>query len=99
MMVTDHTAANEEWKALAKSKFVPLPAETDADKFTEKWRRKSGDLEKAYFKEMVSDHKAAVKLFEEGSSADDPEIAAFARKLLPKLQHHLAVAEGKMEEK
>lgn len=99
MMITDHSAANRELKTLAKSKFVPLPAETDADKFSEKWSKKSGDVEKEYLKEMVSDHKAAVKLFEEGSSADDPEIAAFARKMLPKLQHHLAVAEGSIAEK
>lgn len=95
MMIADHTAANEELKALAKNKFVPLPAETDADEFTEKWGKKSGDLEKAYLKEMVSDHKAAVELFEKGAESDDPEIAAFARKLLPKLKHHLEEAKRK----
>jgi putative membrane protein len=89
MMVTDHTAANQELKTLAKSKFVPLPAETDADKYQEEWKKKSGDVDKEYLKEMVADHKNAVELFEKGTKANDPEIAAFAGKMLPKLKHHL----------
>jgi putative membrane protein len=40
-------------------------------------------------KEMVSDHKDAVDLFEKASKSDDPDIAAFASKTLPKLQAHL----------
>jgi putative membrane protein len=94
MMVTDHTAANQELKTLAASKFVPLPAETDADKYLEEWKKKSGDVDKEYLKEMVADHKKAVELFEKGTKANDPEIAAFARKTLPKLKHHLEQVQG-----
>ncbi len=91
MMVTDHTAANEELMALAASKGVTLPAEdvsVSAD-----WAKKTGDIDRAYAKEMVSDHVGAVKLFENASQSADPDIAAFARKTLPTLQHHLAMAQ------
>ena len=91
MMITDHTAANEELMTLAANKGVTLPAEdlsVSAD-----WAKKTGDLDRAYAKEMVSDHVGAVKLFENASQSADPDIAAFARKTLPTLQHHLAMAQ------
>ncbi len=93
MMVTDHAAANQELTTLAKSKFVTLPPQTDADHVASEWKEKSGDLDKAYLDQMVADHKEAVKLFEEGVKAEDPDIAAFARKTLPKLKHHLKEAQ------
>ena len=91
MMITDHTAANEELMALAANKGVTLPAEdvsVSAD-----WAKKSGDLDRAYAKEMVSDHVGAVKLFENATQSTDPDVAAFAKKTLPALQHHLAMAQ------
>jgi len=42
---------------------------------------------------MVADHLGAVKLFENASKSDDPDIAAFAQKTLPTLQHHLMMAQ------
>ncbi|MEO6994542.1 MAG: DUF4142 domain-containing protein [Lacunisphaera sp.] len=89
MMITDHTAANTELMALAAEKGVALPA--DDMKASEKWSKKDKDLGKDYIKEMKEDHEDAVKLFEKASKSDDPEIAAFARKTLPTLQHHLAM--------
>ncbi len=89
-MVTDHTAANNELMALAVAKGFTLPA---ADpKVTDKWSEKSGELDKKYIKEMVEDHEDAVKLFEKAGKSDDPDIAAFAIKTLPTLQHHLEMA-------
>ena len=48
---------------------------------------------KPSIKEMVSDHLGAVKLFENASKSADPDIAAFAQKTLPTLQHHLMMAQ------
>jgi putative membrane protein len=89
MMVTDHTAANTELMALAARKGVTLPV--DDMKVGEKWTKKTKDLDDDYIKEMKSDHEDAVKLFEKGSKADDADVAAFAAKTLPTLQHHLAM--------
>jgi putative membrane protein len=91
MMVTDHTAANNELMALAMAKGVALPP---ADpKLMEKWSDKTGNVDKKYIHEMVEDHEATVKLFEKAAKSDDADIAAFANKTLPTLQHHLQMAQ------
>jgi len=89
-MITAHSAANAELAALAARKGFELPKE-DAD-IASDWARKI-DVDGKYIKEMVSDHEEAVKLFEKGAKSDDPDIAAFAQKALPTLQHHLMMAE------
>jgi putative membrane protein len=86
-MVADHTAANTELQALAAKKGVTLPA--DNKDYAQKWSKDKKDLDEDYVKSMEDDHEKAVKLFEKASKSDDPEIAAFAQKTLPKLQQHL----------
>lgn len=91
MMVTDHTAANNELASLAASKGVQLPPQ-NPDLVTD-WSKKTDDVDSTYLKKMVSDHEEAVKLFEKASKSSDPDIAAFAQKTLPTLQHHLGMAQ------
>jgi putative membrane protein len=91
MMITDHTAAGAELATLAASKNVQLP-QPDAS-IGEDWSKKTGDLDSKYVKEMVSDHEEAVKLFEKASKSTDADVAAFAQKTLPTLQHHLMMAQ------
>jgi len=97
-MVTDHTKANDELMAIAKKLSIALPpaATTDADKkaATEKLTGLQGAaFDKAYMDAMVSDHQAAVALFEkeskDGSVAD---LKAFAGKTLPTIREHLKEA-------
>jgi putative membrane protein len=90
MMVTDHSGANTELLALAAAKGVTLPAKDT--KYDEKWSKNKKDLDEDYMDEMVSDHKDTVDLFEKAAKSDDTDIAAFARKTLPKLQQHLTMA-------
>lgn len=87
MMVTDHTGANEELKALAQKKGVVLPAKEPDVK---KWAAgKDRNFDKEYIEKMVKDHEEAVELFTKASKkSDDAEVQAFAAKTLPKLQHH-----------
>jgi len=93
MMVTDHTAANTELMALAARKGVMLPDESKKDaKLTEKWSEKGGNVDKKYVKEMLDDHEDAVELFKKASKSDDPDVAAFAQKTLPTLEHHWNMA-------
>jgi putative membrane protein len=91
-MVTDHTAANNDLMALAQQKGVELPAK-DESSLSEDWMKKTGDVDRKYVKEMVSDHEEAVKLFEKATKSNDPDVAAFAQKTLPILQHHLMMAQ------
>lgn len=87
MMVADHTKANEELKALAAKKGVTLPAPDT--KHAEKWIKNDKDVDDEYIKEMISDHKDAVDLFRDAAKSKDADIAAFAAKTLPHLEHHL----------
>jgi putative membrane protein len=92
MMIADHTVNNTELMSLASSKSVPLPPQDTS--IADEWSKKTGDVDAQYVKEMVSDHKAAVELFEKASKSNNPDIAAFASKTLPTLQHHLSMAEA-----
>jgi putative membrane protein len=91
MMITDHTAANAELAVLAANKGVTLPGPDEA--ITEKWSKKDNGADKAYIDEMVTDHEGVVKLFEKTTKSGDADIAAFAVKMLPTLQHHLEMAQ------
>jgi putative membrane protein len=92
MMITDHTSANLELSKLAAGKEVELPA-LDAT-VGDKWAKKDNGADKDYIGEMVDDHEAVVKLFKKAAQSSDADIAAFAEKMLPTLQHHLDVAQA-----
>ena len=97
-MVDDHSKANEELMTLATSKGITLPATLD-DKHKEhlaKFSSMTGaDFDRAYVKEMVSDHHKDVSEFEkESTKGTDPDLKAFASKTLPTLQEHMRMAEA-----
>ncbi len=98
MMVTDHTKANEELMAIAKTKNITLPNEPDADhqKTKADLAAKTGaDFDKAYVDAMVSGHKKVVDMFEDASkNCKDADLKAFATKTLPTIKAHLAEIEG-----
>jgi putative membrane protein len=92
MMVTDHGKAGDELKALAAKKGVTLPADIGSHKSTlDKLNGLSGaGFDKEYIEEMVDDHEADVKAFKDASeNAKDPDVKAFAAKVLPVVQKHL----------
>jgi len=93
MMVSDHSKANDEMKALAKSKGITLPAAIDSkeQKVKDDLSAKSGaDFDKAYVSNMIDDHKEDIKEFEDATkNLKDPDLKAFAVKTLPTLKMHL----------
>ncbi len=97
-MITDHTKANEQLTQIASSKGVTPPGELDSThkREVDKLSKESGaDFDKAYMKQMVSDHKTTVSLFEkEAKSGKDSELKQFAGTTLPTLQEHLKMAEN-----
>jgi putative membrane protein len=98
-LVTEHEQANAELAALAQRKGVDLMAdakEGHEHKHIDKLNDKSGaDFDKAYIKQMADAHEDVIDLFDKAAKkADDPEIAAFANKLLPTLRDHRAQAQG-----
>lgn len=92
MMVTDHSKANEELKALAASKNITIPATLSEDhqKHVEDLSKLSGaEFDREYVKLMVDDHQEDIDLFKDASyNAKDPDVKAFAGKTLPTLQKH-----------
>ena len=93
MMVTDHTKADTELKALAASKQVTLPMEQPrkVKSMLDDLGKKQGmDFDKEYADEIAVDaHKDAVDLFKDAAEdAKDPDIKAWAAKTLPTLQAH-----------
>ena len=94
MMVTDHTQANEELKALAAKKNVTLPATPGEDHqkhLDDMKNMKGADFDKHYVSMMVNDHEEDVNKFEKrAENAKDAELKAFAAKTLPVLKKHLA---------
>lgn len=94
-MVTDHTKANNELKALAATKKFKLPASLGDDQkkvYDEVLTEKGAKLDRKYVSEMVDDHEEDVKEFQEASTkSSDPAVKAFAAKTLPVLQMHLTM--------
>ena len=95
MLVTDHTAANEELKNLASQKGVSIPAALPKkEQKTMDKLDKSKNFDKDFVKVGVEDHKHDIKDFEKAArDAKDPDVKAFAAKTLPTLQKHLQAAE------
>lgn len=90
MMVDDHSAAGTKLAAIAATKGVMLPKEPGTDR----WMKKDAKgFDEDYMEKMVDDHQEAVKRFEkQAKNGTDPDLTAFARETLPKLQEHLAHA-------
>lgn len=94
-MVTDHTKANNELKAVAVKKSFTLPLALKAEQ-TEgmgKLQKLSGaEFDKEYVNMMVEDHEKDVADFQkQAETGTDPEVKAFAAKTLPTLKEHLQI--------
>jgi putative membrane protein len=95
--VTDHGKGNEELKQWAQQKKVTLPTAIDAKHKATRDRlaKLSGDaFDKAYMRDMVMDHRQDVAAFKrEAAAGKDPDLKAWAAKILPTLQDHLKMAQ------
>ncbi|MEO8465438.1 MAG: DUF4142 domain-containing protein [Gammaproteobacteria bacterium] len=96
-MMKDHSKANTELAALAKTKGLAVPSTLDSEHtaIVQKLGSKSGvDFDAAYSKQMMEDHDKAIALFEGAAKSSDSDIAAFARKTLPTLKRHKEMADS-----
>ena len=96
-MIDDHTKAGDELKQVAQQKGITLPGEMTAqDKATYDRLSKlhGAAFDRAYMKDMVTDHRKDVSEFQrESTGARDNDVKSFAAKTLPTLQDHLKQAE------
>ncbi|HKW18386.1 MAG TPA: DUF4142 domain-containing protein [Terriglobales bacterium] len=95
-MVDDHTKANDQLKQVATEKGVTVPDKLSAKDAATKARleKLSGAaFDRAYMKDMVTDHTKDVSEFRmESKSAKDPDVKNFASQALPTLKDHLKQA-------
>lgn len=98
MMVKDHSAANDEVKALAQQLNVTLPAgpkNEDQDRLNNVAKKEAKDFDKDFMDMMIKDHKKAIDLFKDASDDNvHPDVKSFINSTLPKLQAHLDAAES-----
>ncbi|MBA3915413.1 MAG: DUF4142 domain-containing protein [Acidobacteriales bacterium] len=95
-MVDDHTKANDQLKSLAAQKNVPLPTSLSAKDQATKDRLsklQGAAFDKAYMKDMVTDHTKDVADFKkEAGAGKDSDVKSFASQTLPTLEDHLSNA-------
>jgi putative membrane protein len=93
-MVMDHSRANDELKSLAQQKGVTVPSTLDHkhQAMVDHFRTLSGPaFDRAYVHNMVKDHQEDAAEFQKAStSAQDPDVKAFAGKTLNVIKSHLS---------
>jgi putative membrane protein len=97
MMVRDHSAANDDLKAIARQKNVTLPADLGKhkDHYNDMSKKTGADFDKAYMKMMVDDHQDDIDAFEKiANNGTDPDVKTFASQKLPTLRKHLDSAKA-----
>lgn len=92
MILTDHSAANEELKSLAQSKGVTLATtldETYRDKLDGLRKLEGEEFAKQFEKVQIQAHKDSIEDFRQATTeVKDPELRAWAVKTLPVLEQH-----------
>lgn len=100
-MAKAHTAELATLQSLATAKSISLPAapmDNTKDAYDDLNEKKGLDFDKEYTDNVVSSHKDAIDKIESiEKNAQDPEIRAWATKLLPNLRSHLGSAESIQE--
>lgn len=95
-MVDDHTKANTQLVEATQGKFT-LPKDV-ATEHGDKMRKMQGmqgeDFDRAYMREMLTEHRNDVKMFQDyARNGDDQALKTFAQNTLPVLQEHLKMAQ------
>ena len=95
-MVNEHTQANQQLMQLAAQKGVTPPTNLDNQHkaVMNRISNLSGaNFDDAYMKEMIDSHNQAIALFQaQSQQGQDPDLKAWATKLVPNLQAHLQMA-------
>jgi len=95
-IIKDHTAANRELATIASKKKLKVATEAELlnkAKAAVLKQRDGESFNAAYANNQVNAHKDAIELFKKASVSPDAELASFAVATLPKLEHHLHIAQ------
>ena len=93
MMVKDHSDAEQQLLALAKTGGYDLPpAATGGIQPDLNLKNATSSFDRMYVHAMVVNHANTVETFENyATTGKDPAVKAFAQKMLPTLKSHLAM--------
>jgi putative membrane protein len=91
MMIKDHGLSEKELLALAKLRHIDLPAAATGGIQPDPLLKNAGaNFDKMYVHNMVSGHNNTVQTFQNyAATGKDPEVKAWAQKMLPALKMHL----------
>lgn len=93
MLVQDHTAMNQKVLAASGQSDAAAPA-PDATATADLQGKTGADFDRAFIDKMVSDHQAAIALFENAAqNASTDQAKSLAQDGLPKLREHLQTAQ------
>ncbi len=96
-MVDDHTKANNKLKDVAAKDNITLPSSMDSKDQAayDRLSKLTGPaFDRAYMRDMVSDHKKDVAAFQkEANNGGNSDVKNFASETLPTLQEHLKLAQ------
>jgi putative membrane protein len=96
-MVDDHGKGGAELKTIAQRRGITWPSDLESkDKamMTRLSKLHGATFDRTYIRNMVADHKQDLSAFRrESTSGKDPEVKAWAARMLPTLEEHLKEAE------
>lgn len=95
-VIADHTAANRDLASIASKKKLKVSTEAELLSKAKEAVLKQRDgesFDEAYANNQVKAHEDAIALFKKASVSSDAELASFAVATLPKLEHHLHLAQ------
>lgn len=99
MLVSHHSAANNELMALLRSKASPVPTGLAPDKqarIAQLAALSGAEFDRQFIRMVgIQDHQSDISVFEQaGRTAADRDLRAWANKTLPTLRQHLQQAQG-----
>jgi putative membrane protein len=101
MMITDHTAANNELKAIAEAKGLKVPsaiAGPPAQHMAAVQAAEGDAFDKTYIQHQAKAHQDTIAMFQaEAQNGSDADLRAFAEKTLPTLNKHAEHVQAMMK--
>lgn len=98
-MIDDHTKAQDRLQKIGKDKGVQLPSEPSTaqkSKLDELRAANGSEFDRKFSENIgIEAHHKAIDLFrKESDKGRDPDVKSFAETTLPKLEHHLQIAQN-----
>lgn len=96
-LVSGHTKANQELSQLALNKGVDIATQPSAmarGRIQGIEKAQGERFDKEFQDQVIKDHRHSIAIFEKAAkSSSDPDVKAWAQKMIPALEQHLAMAQ------